>query len=177
MEFTDVLYKRRSVRAFKRKEVPDQQIIDLLKLAVRAPSSGNSQPWEFIVVKNQKTKKQLVKLSLDQDFIAEASHVVAVCTDLERSHRFYGNRGTELYTYQDTAAAIMVFLLAAADVGLATCWVGAFDEDAVADILKVPEKSRVVALIPVGYSKEPKYRRTGRRSVDRLTYFERYGNR
>ena len=154
MDFWQVIRKRHSVRHFDWvREVTNEQIEKLIEAAQMAPSAGNSQDWEFIVIKEPEIKRQLVKAASNQTFIAEAPVVIIVCINLEKIQQRYGKRGKDLYSIQDTAAATQNILLAATDLGLGTCWVGAFNEDEVKQILKLTKNLRPVIIIPVGYVK------------------------
>ncbi len=154
MNVVDAVKKRRSVRAFRDMDVKVGQIEKLVDVARFAPSAGNVQPWEFVVVRDRKLKDLLADAALGQNSIREAPVVIAVCADEDRSARRYGVRGRTLYCLQDTAAAIQNIHVVACSLGLGTCWIGAFDEEEVRKILKIPEGVRPVALIPVGYPKE-----------------------
>lgn len=142
--------QRRSVRHFRPDPPPAETIKLLLEAATWAPSAGNLQPWEFYVVSDQ-TLRQKLAAAASQRFLSEAPVVIVVCALPERSAISYRERGENLYCLQDTAAATQNLLLAAASLGLATCWVGAFQERQVVDALKLPQRRRPVALIPVGY--------------------------
>lgn len=154
MEFFELVKKRRSIRSFDpQKPVSEEQIAKILEAGIWAPSAGNLQDWFFVVVRDQKVKDQLAQAALGQDFVAEAPVVIVVCCDLERiSH--YGKRGQELYTFQDTACAAQNMFLAATDLDLGACWVGAFDEKKVIQILNLADHLRPVAILPIGYPAE-----------------------
>jgi len=122
----------------------------LIEAARLAPSAGNIQPWEFVIVRNAEIKRRLAIAALHQTFIEEAPVVIVVCADVARSSWGYGSRGANLYCLQDTAAATENILLAAQALGLATCWVGAFHEDEVAKVVNTPKNVRPVAIVPVG---------------------------
>ncbi|HDI12781.1 MAG: nitroreductase family protein [Hadesarchaea archaeon] len=150
MDVFDVIKGRRSVRRFKPDPIEESDLEKILDAGRNAPSAGNCQPLELIVVRNEKIKRQLVKSALGQSFLAEAPVVVVVCANVSRTSNRYGKRGAELYCIQDTAAAIQNMLLAAYALGYGTCWVGAFDEEAVAKSIKAPEGIRPVGIIPIG---------------------------
>lgn len=154
MEFFDVVKNRCSIRNFQtEKEVPDAILNQILETAIRAPSAGNLQSWDFIIVTKQEIKEELVGAALGQRFIAKAPVVIVVCANQIRSAMGYGRRGSELYCIQDTAAAIQTMLLTITALGYGACWVGAFRESAVAAILKTPKEVRPIALIPIGVPK------------------------
>ena len=104
-----------------------------------APSAGNCQPWFIYVVKNQKVRQELAKAAFNQGFLVEAPVNIVVCAEPKRSFSRYGERGASLYCLQDTAALVQSLLLMAEGLGLSTCWVGAFDEQAVRQVLEIPE--------------------------------------
>ncbi|HHX95356.1 MAG TPA: nitroreductase family protein [Clostridia bacterium] len=147
----EAIKERRSTRAFKEDEVPLATITRLVEAACHAPSAGNIQPWQFYIVTDTEKKKSLVKAALGQGFLAQAPVVIVVCAEPERSASRYGQRGSELYCLQDTAAAVQNILLGANALGLGTCWVGAFNEGEVARVLRLPQELRPVALVPVGH--------------------------
>lgn len=175
MDIFQAITGRRSVRAFKPDPVSEEILVKILEAAQWAPSAGNMQARDFIVVEDQDTKVKLAEASWGQYFIAEAPVVVVVCANLERSAQRYGERGRALYAVLDAAAAVENLLLAAYALGLGTCWIGAFDDDRVKRILSLPDHVRPIAIIPVGYpGRQP--RPTPRIPVARITYKDRYGN-
>ncbi len=154
MELPEAIRTRRSVRHFdNRRNVTDEDVSALLEAAVRAPSAGNIQPWRFVVVRTPESRQRLAA-ALHQRWAAAAPVVIAVCVDPRPCFARYGERGERLYAIQDTAAAVQNILLAAVDRGLASCWIGAFDDDAVREALRVQGAITPVALLPIGYSAE-----------------------
>jgi nitroreductase len=173
MDVLEAIKGRRSIRAFKSQDVLDETVKKLIEAACWAPSAGNIQPWEFIIVRNSQIKQKLVDAALGQEFIAEAPVVIVICANEERSARGYGLRGKTLYCIQDTAAAIQNIHLAAYALGLGTCWVGAFKEEEAREALKIPQGIRPVAIIPVGYPDEaPKPPR--RRPMQQVVHYENF---
>ena len=140
------------MRSFSDKEISEHIIYDIILHAHRAPSAGNLQARDFIIVDDPEVKQALCDVALDQDFLVQAPVDIVVCAN-QRRIKPYGKRGLELYCIQDTAAAVDHILLLAVEYGLATCWVGAFNEAAVKTILKLPDDIRPVAIIPLGYPK------------------------
>lgn len=154
MEFTEVLAKRRSVRHFNPKlTVSDEDVRALLLAAVSAPSAGNIQPWRFTVVRTEAARERLAQ-ALHQRWATAAPVTIVVSLDPRPCSARYAARGEMLYAIQDTAAAAQNILLAAVDRGLASCWIGAFDESAVREALGLSEPVTPVAILPIGYSAE-----------------------
>ncbi len=154
MEFSDVIAKRRSDRHFNNKlAVSDADVRALLDAAIAAPTAGNIQPWRFVVVRTAEARERLAS-ALQQRWAAAAPVVIVVCVDPRPCAARYGDRGELLYAIQDTAAAATNILHAAVDRGLASCWIGAFDERAVAEAIGVTSPITPVAVLPVGHSAE-----------------------
>jgi nitroreductase len=151
LEIPEAILKRKSVRAYAQQGLTDEEIDILIKAATIAPSAGNMQPWGFVAVRARDVKEALVEASHGQSFIASAPVVIVVCTDAAKTTPRYGERGEKLYCLQDTAAAIENIMITAVHNGLATCWIGAFDEGMAAEAVGLPKGVRPVALIPIGY--------------------------
>ncbi len=156
MDAIEALLSRVSIRSFTDKPVTEEQIEQLLKVMVAAPSGGNRQPWRIIVVQNQKVKDELAIAALKQHFIKTAPVVFAVCRAPEESAAKYRDRGRNLYSFQDTAAMTENLLVAAHAMGLGGCWIGAFNDEEVSRVLKCPDEVYPVALIPIGYPEKVK---------------------
>jgi nitroreductase len=173
MELSEAIKGRRSIRAFKKQNVPEKIIEKLIDAASWAPSAGNIQPWEFVIVRKPAVKKKLAQAALNEAFVEEAPVVIVVCANGKRSSMGYGVRGSTLYCIQDTAAAAQNILLTAYSLGLGACWVGAFNEDATKKAVNAPEEIRPVAIIPVGYANEVPSQRD-RRPLSRIMHKESF---
>jgi len=154
MDLFEAIKGRRSIRAYRPDRIPDDVLEKVLDAARWAPSAGNCQPWDLIVVNDSKVKKNLCDAALGQDFIEEAPVVVVICANESRSAQVYGERGRRFYCLLDVAAAVQNLLLAAYALNLGTCWVGAFDDGMVAKVLWLPSGVRPVAIVPLGYPDE-----------------------
>jgi nitroreductase len=154
MDMLDVIKNRRSVRSFKKTPIEQQKLDAVLKAAEWAPSAGNAQARDLILVSDPGTKEKLASAALGQGFVSEAPIVLVVCANRGRSAKRYGQRGRDLYSVQDATAAVENMLLAVHSMGLGACWVGAFDEDAVKDLLSIPEDVSPIAIVPIGYPAE-----------------------
>src|SRR5574341_138846 len=153
MNILDAIKNRRSVRDFTDRKIPESAIDALIDAVRWAPSAGNLQSRKFYFVFNEDVRNRLAQAGFRQDyvsFIARAPLVIVTCADLRIASR-YGERGTHLYCVQDTAASVQNLLLAAHELGLGACWVGAFKEENVREILDLPHYLRPVVIVPVGY--------------------------
>lgn len=148
MEFTDVVKLRRSVRKFRTQEVENEKIEQILECARLAPSWANKQCWSFVIVKNKEKIKLLSKAAgVVNIWLKKAPIIIVACGD----PRLSGIRNGIEYFIVDVAIAMEHLILAAADLGLGSCWIGAFDEDRIKEVLEIPNNIRVVAITPFGY--------------------------
>jgi nitroreductase len=150
MDILKAVKERRSIRDFKKKEIPQYIIDKLIDALIWAPSAGNLQARKFYFIRDESIKKKIAAAALKQQFIAEAPLVVVGCTDSRITYK-YGERGVDLYSIQDVACSLMGMMLVAYDNGLGSVWVGAFHEDVLSDILKLPRHLRPVAIVSIGY--------------------------
>ena len=167
MDLFETIRARQSVRAYHDKEIEAAKLEAILSAANQAPSAGNLQAYEIILVRDKQTMRALVRAALDQAFIAQASVVLVFCADRKRSGAKYGVAGENLYCVQDATIATAYAQLAATALGLATCWIGAFDEKRVAELLRLRAELRPVAMLPIGWAAESPAR-TSRRSLKEL---------
>jgi len=161
---------RKSVRAFRDRDVPENVISRLLEAARLAPSASNQQEWRFVVVRNPETRKRLARAASGQKFVGEAPVVIACCAETD-SHVMAC--GQPCYPI-DVAIAIDHLALCATAEGLGTCWIGAFDEGQIKEILGIPPQIRVVALLPVGYPQDPVLVEKSRLPREKIVKYERW---
>ena len=152
MDVSSAIRSRRSVRAFRSDPVPETLLRELVELANWAPSAGNLQARDFIVVRDESTRRRLARAA-DQTELAQAPVVIVVCTNASRISK-YGHRGAELFTIQDAAAATENLLLAAHERGLGAVWMGSFEDGAGREILGLPRHARPVTLVALGWPAE-----------------------
>jgi nitroreductase len=172
MDFWQVIRNRHSVREYDPdQDVSEELVNGVLSAAVEAPSAGNRQSWHFYVVRDESLRAGLGHAAFDQMFLATAPVVIVVCADPARSASRYRERGSTLYTYQDTAAATENLLLGVTALGLVACWIGAFDEEETRRVLNLRAGLRPVAIIPIGYPVAPTQRDTNRRPTSEVTTY------
>ncbi len=170
MDFFEVIAQRHSIRAFDATPLEAEKLQQVLEAANRAPSAGNLQAYEIYVVRSARQRADLARAANDQDFIANAPVVLVFCTHPARSETRYAKRGVRLYTLQDATIACTFSMLAATALGLASVWVGAFDDEAVHGIIGAPHDQFPVAILPLGYpAEEPRLR--GRRPLGDLVHW------
>jgi len=170
MDLDKAIEKRRSIRRFKETKKPDyRDIINAIQAATKAPLAGNISSIKYILVSDKEKIKQLATAA-QQRFVSQVSYVVVVCTDKKTLVKNYYERG-ERYARQQAGAAIENFLLKLMDFDLDSCWTGAFDDNAVKRILKIPEDIDVEAMLPIGIAFEkPKPRRDP--DLDKILWYD-----
>jgi len=159
MDFLDLVKRRRSIRTYEDKPVSDVDIRAILEAARLAPSWGNKQCWRFVVVRDKKTKLQMVE---GRQWIADAPVVIVACADPSAS----GTKEDQHYYMLDVGIAMEHIVLAAAERNLGTCWIGWFKEDVVRSALGIPDDLRIVAYTPVGHPGESKGEVSDRKPLD-----------
>jgi len=169
MDVSVAISQRSSVRAYKATDVEEDKLKKVLEAGRLSPSASNRQDWKFIVVRNKETKKKLAKAAFGQSFIGEAPVVIVACGTESKAMLACGQ---PMHTV-DVSIACAYMILQAYELGLGTCWIGAFEEDEAKKILNIPEHVRVVAMTPLGYpnqSPSPK----SRKSLDQIVCYEKY---
>jgi nitroreductase len=148
-EFWDFLKSRSSVRTYERDPLTDDEIEFIVACASTAPSAGNLESWDVIVVTDPEVKEALAKAAFDQVHLEQAGTIFVVCANYVRSMSRYGERGI-LYGLEDATIACTYMMLAAQAKKLQSCWTGAFSDEEVREILDLPQHIRPVALLTVG---------------------------
>lgn len=173
MELFESIMNRRSIRKFK-DEVPEDELIEkIIESGIWAPSAGDLQSWDAVIVKDDQIKVQIAVAAYVQEFVAKAPVLIVMCANMANAGARYGERGRELYCIQDASCAALNMMLRAYDLGLGSAWVGAFKEEDVANELGLPAHIRPVALIPIGYpDEEPET--PPRRSIEDVIHKEKY---
>ncbi len=134
--------------------IPDSLINKILKNANKVPSAGHTQVQEFIIVRDPAIKKKLRQASVNQKYVEDAPVLIVVCSNTSRSVGRYGQRGRDFYSIIDGAFASMIILLSAVNEEIGAGFVGAFEDDKISKILKLPEYVKPIGIITLGYPDE-----------------------
>ena len=165
MELLEAIRTRRSIRRFKKEPVPPELIEKMLEAARWAPSSVNSQPWEFIVVTGPETKKRISRSFNFSSFLNEAPLAIAVVVDRLRT----------ACPVQDGTTAAYAIWLAAHDLGLGACWINPNIPGGIKKILGIPFTKKLITILAVGYPDEAPVHT--RRKLQDFVYFEKHDNK
>jgi len=168
MKFIKLAEKRCSIRSYKPDAVSDELLNEVLEAGRLAPTACNLQPFQFVVVR-EKANLAALAAGYPGDWFKEAPTVIAICTQVSKAwKRKYDER-----TLIDVDAAIAAdhMTLAAADIGLGTCWVGAFDPKIIRKVLGVPRTVEPLILLTLGHPNESGRPKT-RQPLDKLVRYE-----
>lgn len=170
MDVMEAIKRRYSVRSYTEREVEKEKLKKILEAGRLAPSASNRQEWRFIVVKDKPTRQRLMRAARNQAFVGEAPVVIACCAKTDNHAMTCG----QLCYPIDVAIAIDHMTLKAVEEGLGSCWVGAFYEDRVKEILDIPKEIRVVELLTLGYPKDSPPKSKDRLSLEEIVMYERW---
>jgi nitroreductase len=145
LDFFETIRKRKSVRSYLQTPISEQILIKILDAARLAPSASSKQPWHFIIVEEKVKRVQIAKGCGYGKFLAESPVIIVGCGDKRASPDWY---------VVDTTIALEHIVLAAAALDLWTCWIGSFDDEKVREMLRIPERFEVIALIALGYPRK-----------------------
>ncbi|HHY14226.1 MAG TPA: nitroreductase family protein [Thermoanaerobacterales bacterium] len=183
MKLKEIIYNRTSVRIYKDKEVPQSLISEILENGNLAPTAGNIQPWEFIIIKEDNKKKEIVNTTFvganmnspkTQKWMLSAPVFIAICGDKEKMYNRYGKNGVDTLLYLDCSACIENMLLTAVDLGLASCYVSGFRIDELSNVLELPPHIIPIAILPIGYSGIDEIKRRKKEDVESKIHYETY---
>lgn len=174
MDLDKAIQERHCVRKFSNKKPNWRNIIECIDAARYAPMAGGNFTLKFILVDDAEKIAKITE-ACQQDFISQASFVVVVCSNPSRPVNAYEERG-KIYSRQQAGAAMENFFLKITEYGLSTCWVGHFVEDQIKRELKIPDNVNVEAIFPIGYEYEKVKTKKVKIDLDRVLYFNKYGN-
>lgn len=175
MDTLECIRSRRSIRKFLEIPVEFEKIGNILDAGRFAPSAGNLQDARFILITDPNTRQELGKACVEQYWVGSAPVIIVVCADTDKTAKFYGASGKK-YPTQNASAAIQNMLLAIHAQGLASCWVGAFEDEYVRRVLGVPDSVAIEGILPIGYPDE-QVPIPPRAPFDHVVFLDSYGNR
>jgi len=169
----EAIKRRKSVRSYLDREIPEDILLEVLEAARLSPSASNRQHRKFVIVQDKELKQKIMEASMLHDrmqpFISEAAVIIAGCAT-----KITHIMPNEVYSYPvDMAIALDHISLQAAELGLGTCWIGAFNQDKVKKILHIPDAVKIVCLMTLGYPAE-KANERGRKSLEEIICYNHY---
>lgn len=179
MTFDEIVSTRHSVREFSDRPVSHEAIEAMCEAARWAPSAVNSQTWRFIVVRDRARIERLVKQGMGpvigNKWMLKAPVVIAGCSQLDLIANRLGSSVTGIDYYPiDLGISMEHMVLKATELGLGTCWVGWINEEKVKEILEVPKRVRVMALLAVGYPAKQEAPKRTRLKLGEIVFSEKW---
>jgi len=175
MDLDKAIKERHSVRKFSSKKPDWRKIVDCIDVVRYAPTAGHNSTVKIMLI-DEKPKILEIAEECTQDFVGQVQYLIVICSKPSRLINAYGERG-EKFNYQQSGAAIQNLLLKLQAEGLATCWVGYFNEDNIKNILKIPDDVHIEAILPIGYEFEKPKTKKFRIEMDEILYFNEYKNK
>jgi nitroreductase len=169
MEFTELVKKRYSVRAYKSDPVEENKLHQVLEAARLAPTAANRQPFQIVVVHTAGRETELGRL-YGRDWFVQAPLIICACGMPTKS---WVRSDGKNYNDVDVAIAMDHLVLAAANLGLGTCWIAAFDPAAVREVLGLPDDVEPIVLTPLGYPAD-ELRPKKRKALSELVRYEHW---
>jgi len=173
MEFDSVVRRRKSVRKFQRNKISFRFLMDAVDSANQGPFSGNHNHLKYLIVEDKEKIKEIAE-ACEQDWIEEAPALVLVCSDDSHLEGLYGVRG-RVYSRQSAGAAIYGLMLKLSDIGIGSCWVGAYSDEKIRRIFDIPKDFQVEAIVPIGFSDDGAGKEK-KKSLERSIYWEKWKN-
>lgn len=170
LDVFEVVRNRRSIRDFQDRAVEREKLLKVLEAGRLSPSAVNFQPWHFIAVTN-KTARESLFSAYNKEWLIRAPVIIVACAVPEKA---WSRNDGEEYWKVDVAIAMQSMILVAWELGLGTCWIGAFNEGEVKKVLGIPNEVRVVALTPLGYPAEQKGPIVQRRPLEEIVHYDRW---
>ncbi|HUU20842.1 MAG TPA: nitroreductase family protein [Sedimentisphaerales bacterium] len=168
MTLLEVIRKRYSCRAYQERPIEQENLDILFEAARLAPSARNEQDWRFVVVTDKETKRQVAETTNRPDVFEKAGVIIAACSNSD-----YVMRCGQAIGPIDIAIALEHIALQAAELGLATCWIGSFYPEKVRTILGIPDDIAIIELMTVGYPADsPK--QPSREPIEKIVCFEKW---
>jgi len=164
MYVKEAIANRLSIRQYAETSIPREHIETLLRALQLAPSASNNQNWEFVLVGDSDLKRRLVSACFHQQFVAECTYFIAAVAD-----------PTLKWHQVDITIALTNFTLQATELGYGTCWIGAFNETMVKELLGVPKEKKVVVCMTFGMPKGKNLPK-GRKAIEDFVYLNSYGH-
>ncbi len=153
MDVYDAITKRRTVYSFIDKEVNEEVVLKLIDAAVKSPTAGGIREYEFIIVTNPNTKKEISRISLTPHIDSAPFMVVVIC-DKSKMDAVFDQEDSETFCVENAALAIDNILLMASSYDLGSAWIATLQQDEIKNLLGIPEKYKVRGIIPIGYIRD-----------------------
>lgn len=180
MDFDDIIEHRISVRSFDPTPVKNKELLAIVEAARLAPSACNSQTWRFVAITDRKIIRKIcdeaMRPVIPNKWLKQVPLLIVGCSKLDVISNRIGTQVTGIEYYQiDLGIAMEHMVLKATELGLGTCWIGWFNENKIKEILDIPRKIKVSAMLAVGYPKHRPAKKRNRKPIAKIVFSEKWG--
>ena len=170
MNVFEAVKTRRSIRRYKARPVEKEKLTKILEAARLSPSASNNQPWHFVAIADKETRESLFP-AYNRDWFVTAPVIIVACATPSEA---WSRQDGEEYWKVDVAIAMQNMVLVAHELGLGTCWIAAFKEEKVKEVLGIPEEMRLIAMTPLGYPAEEKEPVSERKPMEEIVHYDHW---
>ena len=170
MNVFEAVKTRRSIRRYKARPVEKEKLTKILEAARLSPSASNNQPWHFVAIADKETRERLFP-AYNRDWFVTAPVIIVACATPSEA---WSRQDGEEYWKVDVAIAMQSMVLVAHELGLGTCWIAAFKEEKVKEVLGIPDETRLIAMTPLGYPIEEKQPVSERKQMEEIIHYDRW---
>jgi nitroreductase len=172
LSVSETVRNRGTIRRYLDQPISQENLIKIMESARLSQSAANRQPWQFIIVTDASMKKNLSKASRNQESISTAAAVIVCLANPSEAAKVGPFEGFLV----DGSIAIENMALTSWELGIGSCWIGAYDEKTIKELMEIPEPIRVISLLTLGYPHEkPKVK--NRKILTDILHYERYGRK
>jgi len=172
MQFDSVVKKRKSVRSFTNKKASWKDVLEAVDAAIQGPFASNQNNLKFLIVEEKEMIEEIADLC-EQDWIKDSGILVVLCSDDEYLEDIHGEHG-RVFSRQQAGAAIQTLMLKLTDLGLGSCWVGAYDEEVIRRKLGIPKEKQIEAIVPIGHERVTE-KKKHKKKLENVLYWEKWG--
>jgi len=171
MDFNHIIKSRHSTTSFKKHSLSWKPILESINDTLQGPFAGNWNNLKFVIIEDSETIKKLSQFA-HQYWISTASIIVLVCSEEKHLEELYGERG-RIYSRQQAGAAINTLTMSLANKGIQSCWVGAYDDNDIRVLLKIPGQVLIEAMVPIGYSAQKRQHKR-KKQLEHSIFWEKW---
>lgn len=171
MDFNHIIKLRHSTTSFKKHSLSWKPVLEAINDANQGPFAGNWNNLKFVIIEDSEMIKRLSELA-HQYWISSASIIVLVCSQETHLEEMYGERG-RIYSRQQAGAATNTITMSLANKGIQSCWVGAYDDNDIRVLLKIPGDVLIESMIPIGYSAQKRQQKR-KKQLDNSIFWEKW---
>lgn len=172
MKTQEAIESRSSIRDFSNKKVKFDLVLEAIDAANQAPFAGNINNLKYLIVETQANKNIIAEYA-QQYWINESQWIVIVCSEFKKLDELYQDRA-QMYAKQQAGAAIENMLLRITDLGLASCWVGAFADDGIKAHFKIPDNWEIEAILPIAYPSNKLHKHARKIDLEKKIFWEKW---